>query len=221
MEIYDLRIVGTTITIVGNGKAITWNLPAGNDISNDRVDIGNNIQTIPFNQPQIFQDWELGRASISPNLNYIVGSAIGMITTDSRPEDPLEGYRLYIFEVPTGKYVGHTFTGGTEWWFSPNGSKVLEYKLDGHGGQSLTIIVNKSDESNTEEDSDETRPPWQSPHGHQVMDNGWIVSSSGKWLFLLPPHFQLDREYRIWGGQYLAFLWGVFPEILILEVLEK
>ena len=215
MEIYDLGIVGTTITVVGNGKIITWNLSAGNDISNDRVDIGNSIQTITFNQPQIFQDEDLHRASISPNLNHIVVSVISLGISDWYLEG-FHNYHLHIFEVPTGKYVGCSSTEGTKWWFNPDGSKVLEYSLFGH--LSITIIT-KGIESNTEEDSDETkRPPWQSPHGHQVMDNGWILSSSGKRLFLLPPHLQLNREDRIWGGQYLAFLRGVFPEVLILEV---
>ena len=210
MEIYDLRIVGTTITIAGNRKIVTWNLPAGDGISNDRVDIGNSIQTITFNQPQKF--YRLYKASISPNLKHIVVSVC---------DKPIVGYDLYIFEMPTGKFVGLDRIMGTRWWVTPGGSQVKE--LFDH--RVHTYSITKDDESDINKDFGLWEPtggcPWQSFHGHQVMDNGWIVSSTGKWLLWLPPHLQLDEEYRVWGGQHLAFLYNMFPEAFILEVLEK
>ena len=224
MEIYGLGIARNTIAIVGKGKVITWNLPAENHVLNDRANINDSIWTTPFD----FQTSEIMNALISPNLNYIAA----IVSCGGLPH-------LDIYEVSTGKHLGGS---GEElmcvWWFTPDGLGVLASSSSDRGGPChfwdpsrsgvRKWAITKDSESGmmkVKQSHQSGNPPggfpWQSSHGHQVMDNGWVLSPGGKQLLWLPPHLQLDKTNRVWSGYFLAFLHCTLPEVVILELPEE
>ena len=64
MKVYGVRIIGTNITAVGNGKGITWSLSTKEHIPDLRADITNSFQAIAFNE-------NCTAIYLSSNLHYI------------------------------------------------------------------------------------------------------------------------------------------------------
>jgi len=247
--IHGLRITEGTIIVVGDRKIITWSLPGSNVLS-PRVDTNDNVQTIPF-ASSIFSipiqthstPLTLGRissASISPDFNYVA-----VIAADTM----VSILRLVIFETTTGKYLAYGSTSLSQWgipWFTQDGSEVWYHDLRDGDGWMYNIagihglhrgsrergweVVKDSDSNITALSTiiapdyahhSSELPPWQSSHGHQVTDDGWILSTGGKRLLLLPHHWQSpEGVHRIWNGQFLAFLHRELREVVILELLE-
>ena len=204
MCVYGLKLTGSTIFVIGNGQIITWNLPIGNHTPNSRSNIDDSIQTIFFHYSG---RTSLRSASISPDFSYI---AIHV-----------NGLRLY--DMSTGKLLAGVVSHIHQPWFTSDGHEVWSLSLE-HGG--WTII--KDRKSNTtklkplgQSEVPSGGPPWQSPHGYQVTDHGWIHSPSGKPLLWLPHHWRSGQEDMVWGGQFLGFLHYELPEVVILELLEE
>jgi len=63
-----MRMIGSTIVVVGDGKVVTWNLPAGDHVPKTRGNMNNSIQTTKLKQSRSISSQY---ASISPDLNYI------------------------------------------------------------------------------------------------------------------------------------------------------
>ena len=210
MEIYGLGIAGSAITIVCGGNIITCNLPAEDHVLNGRENTNDSIQTTSFD----FQECEgVYSALVSPNSDYIA-------TIVGRNGDR----HLDIYEVSTGKYLAGGKTKGYKHWFTPDGLGVLAYGV----GTVVKWAIVRHHESGmawlvpSRLTGDPPGGfPWNSSHGHQVMDDGWILSSGGKQLFWLPPYWQLDIEDRMWSGCFLAFLHWELPEVVILELPEE
>ena len=70
-QIYGLGVTGNTIIIIGHWKIITWNLPMGDHILNNRAGIHDSVQTTEFNNRSLIFP-SMGRVLISPCLNYVV-----------------------------------------------------------------------------------------------------------------------------------------------------
>ena len=229
MGIYGLRITGSAIIVIGDGKVITWNLPIGDHVLSARVNVDDSIQITMFGYPtplkllwsSIFGHSAPPRllhmqyASISPSSDYmaVVGTIAG------------RGANLIIYSL-SGEHLADTpFSGVCHlMWFSPDGHEVWCYELEGYKGWRII----KDNESNTTklEDLDPARGPseghpWESSCGYQVTDDGWILNPSGKWLFWLPPHWRVQRGGMMWSGQFLSSLVVPGPEAIILEVLEE
>ena len=213
MRIYGLKIAGNSIIAIGNGKIVTWNLPEGSHILNTRVNINDSVQTRTFDCPFLSGGPFRTSASISPDLKYIaiVGQA----------ETPLEIYDTY-----SGKFLADALSVGDRSWFSPDGQEVWCYTF--FGAVEGWMIIKSDLLEQTELLPTQHQPegcPWKSSYGYEVTYDGWILSSSGKQLLWLPPHWQ-SRErcwetYRGWSGQFLALLDPDLPEIVILECLEE
>ena len=244
-SIYGLKISESVVVIVGDRKIITWNLPIGDQLLDPRVNINNSVQTTIFaDSTSPTSSWaysalpRLGRmysASISPDFNFTA-----FIVDDI----DVSILHLIIFDTATGKYLTRASGMFSKWgvpWFTQDGSEVWYHGIrDGDGWRSFGWshssrergwkVVKAGDSNITAPSSIATLkyihhlsglPPWQSPHGHQVTDDGWILSCGGKRLLLLPHHWQSSEGVlRTWGGQFLAFLHNELPEAVILELLE-
>ena len=53
------------------------------------------------------------------------------------------------------------------------------------------------------------------------MDDGWILSSSGKPVLWVPHHWRSDELARIWSGWFLALVHAGLSEAVIIELPEE
>ena len=212
MGVYGLRVIGDTIIVVGSEKIITWKLPIGSDVLSARANTNDSIQTTMFMHPGSHKWLLVHSASVSPNFNHIavMGEAVGRTCC------------LNIYEVSTGKHLISTLLHGLDrLWFTPDGHEIWSSLPEGW------VIIKDSESNITElECLDLARGPsggypWSSFLGNQVMDDGWILSSSRKQLLWLPHHWRVRESHRVWYGQFLAFLSYDLPDVVILEVLEE
>ena len=166
MVICGLGVTGSTAIVVGEGKIITWNLPAGHCFLDARASIHDSIRTITFDHPPpVFE--ELHTASISSDFNYLV------ITKD-------EGKGLEIYNTSTGRrVVGATTSFSSQPWFTQDGREVWY-----HSGGHKIIRGGGSDIIGLEPVGDDDGPSGgylsDSSHGHEVTDDGWILDSEKK-----------------------------------------
>ena len=208
MNILGLGVTGSTVIVVGEGKIITWNLPAGDCVPYARANIHDSVRTIVFNHPPP----PSGRAhfaSISPDFNYLV------ITRGAE-----EG--LDIYDMSTGKHlVGTAAKNVGQPWFTRDGREVwYDYNS---GGQKI-IRGGGSDIIELEPLGDGDGPSggylWESSHGHKVTDDGWILDSRKKRIMWLPHHWRAVESCWIWDGWFLALFDPGPPEPVIIELYE-
>ena len=233
MKICGLRVAGSTIVVIGDGQAITWNLPTEGCIPNARADIADSVQTITFDHPsydypppdhpssnfKLVKDFLglslTGSALISPDLHHmaVVGSS-GMWNS-----------KLYLYSLSTGQChasVSDIWLGMA--FFTPDGHEIWCDDFGMLKGWSI-VEDSKSNVTLLEHPILCVYPsgvaPWKSSHGYNVMGNGWILSSNGKRLLWLPPHWRTSKQYMRWSGQFLTLLHCELPEAVILELLKK
>jgi len=212
MRVYGLRVNGDTIIVVGSEKIITWKLPTGNGILNARANTSDSIQTTIFRHPLPPYLLQVHSTSISPNLNHIAvtGKVVGGTAG------------LSIYDMSTGKHLISNLIHGLDTpWFTPDGHEIWSSYPEGWA------IIKGSESTITKlKHLNLTQGPfggfpWQSSLGNQVMNNGWILNSSGKQLLWLPHHWRVRESHSVWDGQFLAFLSYDLPDVVILEVLEE
>ena len=210
MKICGLGATANTVVVVGEGKIITWNLPAGDCVLDARANIHDSVRTIVFDHPPPFLR-RLHSASISPDFNHLA------ITTRRN-----EG--LDIYDVSTGKHLVGTATGSVfHPWFTRDGREV---RCSGgvSGGQKI-IRSEGSDVIGLEPLPERSAEPsggylWESSHGHNVTDDGWILDSRMKRVMWLPHRWRVEVKYRIWDGRFLALFDRGLPEPIIVELYE-
>ena len=211
MAIYGLGISGSTIGVVGNEKVIIWNLPTGDCIPNVRVNVNDSVQTTMLNHPAPEKSLYACFASVSPDFSLVA------IT------EPAKGIHTFvnIYDMHTGGYLADCGSGfGSIPWFTQDGCEVWCY----HRG--WAIIRDSESNATKLECLDPVRGPsggwlWDSPHGFQVIDDGWIVSSSGKPLLWVPHHWRSNELARIWSGWFLALVHAGLSEAVIIELPEE
>jgi len=206
MRICGLGVTGSTVVVVGEGKIITWDLPAGDCVLDARVNIHDSVRTIVFNHPPPPPEW-LHSASISPNFNCLV-------ITRGRGEG------LEIYDMSTGKHlVGTTTEYVFEPWFTRDGREVWD-SSGTPGGQK--IIRGEGSDVIGLEPIKRFSPPsggylWESSHGHDVTDDGWILDPRKKRVMWLPHHLRVSTKYRIWSGRFFALFNPRLPEPIVIE----
>jgi len=208
MQIYCLKIVESSINVIGMDRIVTWNLPDRNCILNARVDINDSVQTTTFDCPSLPVSPFTPAVSISPDLSYIATVEL------------LE-FSLKIYEISTGECLGSVESAGDRLWFTPDGQEVWCNTDNGVKGWA---IVKSGLMGQMELQPIEHKPegyPWKSSSGYGVTYDGWVVGPSGKQLLWLPPHWQSKEIHRQWNGQFLALLHPDLPEIVILECPEE
>jgi len=208
MKICGLGVTADTAVVVGEGKIITWNLPAGDCVLDARVNIHDSVRTVVLDHPPPPPAW-LHSMPISPNFSHLV------ITRKFK-----EGGGLDIYDVSTGKYLVGTaireyvshpwFTrDGREVWHDCGGQKIIR------GGGSDVIglepVGNYDDPSGGD--------LCVSAHGHEITDS-WVLDSRKKRVMWLPHHWRVAYEHQIWDGRFLALFDPGLPEPVIIEVYE-
>jgi len=210
MEICGLGVTARTVIVVGEGKIITWNLPAGDCALDARANILDSVRTIVFDHPPP-SPGKLHSASISPDFNHLA------ITRRAK-----EG--LDIYDMSTGNHVvGTTYNGYmSDPWFTRDGREVWDSMVIPGGGK---IIRGEGTDIIGLERLHRGSVPsggylWESSHGHNITDDGWILDSRKKRVMWLPHHWRVYEEYQVWDGQFLALFDPSLPEPVIIELYE-
>jgi len=209
MKVCGLGVTESTVIVVGSGKIITWDLPAGDCVLDARADIHDSVRTIMFNHPPPFPG-RLHSASISPDFNHLV-----ITGEDARG--------LGIYDTSTGKHVVGTTTGIVRHpWFTRDGREVRHSMRFVCGGEKI-IRGEGSDDIGLEPLEKSNYPSggylWESSHGYDVTDDGWILDSRKKRVMWLPHHWRVF-EYRIWNERFVALFDPGLPEPVIIELYE-
>ena len=212
INICGIGITGSKIIVVGDGKIITWELPARDHLLNAQGCINNSAQITTF-EPSGYT-----HASVSPDLNYVA------VWNHSRD--------LSIYNMYTGEKIAAAISSKPLLGFTPSGDKVWCAKTDSQPSSGRWIVSvssyafvrhNMSNTMKLKLDMELCDPPpsdfpWDSSCGHQVTDEEWIISPSGKKLLWLPHQWQSNQLYRKWGGRFLALLDSGLPEAIIIDL---
>ena len=209
MGIIGLRVTWDTIVVVGEGKIVTWTLPAGDCIINARVNIDKSVQATTFDYLEPGYRSFVPYTSISPGFDCVAVVGCG-------PD------HLKIYDVSTGERLAGTATEGLMPWFTPDGREVwcMDDNMEG-----WTIVEDgESGVTKLEPLEPTTYPsggvPCRSSRGYQVTDDWWVVSPSGKRLLWLPHDWRSHETFRRWSGRFLGLLHRELPEAVILELDE-
>jgi WD40 repeat protein len=208
-EVCGLRITGDKVIVVGNGKIVTWDLPARGCIFNARRNINDSIQTTALKQLSPIHTLY---ASISPDLNYVAFGKIKIFLNN-----------LHVYTVHTGKhltgarsvgYIPGFSSSSCEVWCTTFGGTVDCWEILEKDGPSAIKLKQLREK---------TKPlsgfPWHPPCGYQVTNDGWILSPSGKFLLWLPHHLRQDKMIqRKWSRRFLAIWNENMPEPYILKL---
>ena len=204
-----IKMTEDKVIVVGDGKVVTWDLPARDCVSNIRRDINDSVQTTACRHSAPITQLH---ASISPDLKYVA-----FVNKRSSSED------LCIYNIHTGEKLAVAKSAGNKPGFTPSGHGVWTARGAGVVDQweiveqnGLNGIKLRKLEKGVESQSSF---PWLSPHGYQVLDDGWILCSNERRLVLLPHHWQQDfRIERKWSGKFLAVWNRNLSEPLILKL---
>ena len=216
MKILGMRITGSTIAVVGEGKVTTWNIPARDCGSDTRVNANDSVRTIMLDYSLQIPNVPVPCASISPDFNLIAVAGCTVEESDG----------MNIYDASTGEYLTGTTILGYMCvpWFTPDGCEVW---CKGDFSAKGWKIVEDSESGLTRLEPLESTggppggPPWRSSRGYVILDNGWVLNASGKRLLWLPHHWRPPDETDVaWGGQFLGLLHCGLPEAVILELDE-
>jgi WD40 repeat protein len=235
VEVHGLRVGRSVIVVVGEGKIITWDLPAGNldRAYNARANIDDSVRTTTFVQPPSSHFSRSYPISISLDLHRmaIMGEAGGMPT----------GFNLHLYDVSTGQRLAcvstdpnqHVYDGSAgrslasvsmRWrrtpWFALGGHEVWCI-ASGDKAEGWTIIEDSESDAIRLEGIGLTADPpggfpWK-PHGYVATDDGWVLSPSGKRILWLPRSRSSTTD-KTWNGRFLALLHPVLQEPVLLEL---
>ena len=216
MKVYGLRVGESTIVVVGEGRIITWNLPARDCVLDSRVNADDSIRATTFNHPPICIFTERPTISVSPSLRHI---AIVELEDDEASHS-----HLHLYDVPTGQCLASVpINLGSSPWFTLDGREVWCLTVLDRGDRWKIVEDSESSVTKLEYLGPTTHPPdgfpWNSSRGYRVtIDNQKILSPSGKLLLWLPPHLQSSKGQRMWAGRFLVSLHRGLPEPVILEL---
>ena len=213
-KVHGLGVNGSTVVVVGEGKIITWSLPEGNHGLDPRAN-SDNVRPTAFQHPPFPNVALRPTTSVSPDLRYIA-----IVEECGRMKSS-----LHLYDVPTGECLASVPMGSEPIpWFSADGRQVW---CVADGGETELWGIVEDGESNIVElrrlDSILHPPdgfPWRPSHKYNVTDGRWVLSSGGKRLLWLPPHWRSEGWDRMWGGRFLALLDHELPEPVIMELEE-
>jgi WD40 repeat protein len=206
VEVHGLRVgESVVVVVVGEGKIVTWDLPAGNCALNARASIEDSVRTTIFTQPPLGLFPQSFPIPISPDLRRMA-IVDRVVSTD--PIAP----NLRLYNVSTGQCLAYLSIGvGVMPWLvldkhklwrvihrhEAEGWSILEgSRSDAIMLEHIGVIVNR-----------------ESSYGYEVMDGGWVFSSNGKRL--------LQSNYLLcdwmWSGQFVVLLHHNLPGPILLE----
>jgi len=208
MNVYGLRVIGDTITVVGAGKVVTWDLPVGGQVPNAKMTLKDSTRTINLSDPP---PTKVVSAAISP-LSCPIALVVG---------DILGSYKVRIYNGSTGEQLSDSMVWSTKLWFTPGGRDLW---LADDRGERVTLRESEGwereeDEGRVDVEDPPEGYPWASSHGYRVTKDWWVLGPDGKRLLVLPPSWQSHMAaLRVWKGRFLVLLHGGLPEPVILEL---
>jgi len=217
MEVYGLGVTGSSMVAIGEGKIVTWDLPAGDHVPGLRANITDSVRTATFDIVRHSIHQPPPAISISPDLHHVAVVWNHFYPTRSY---------LHLYDMHTGQHL-QTVTRDLHSiyspWFTPDGREVWSVRYHGGPVDGWKIVEDsKSDITELEYLGSTTHqadgPPWQSSCGYQVTGGWWILGPSGKRLFWLPPQWRSYEWKRMWGRRFVVFLDYELPEAVILEL---
>jgi len=232
MKIYGLRVAGSTVVVVGEGKIVTWNLPPRDGALNTATNINNSIRTTTFDHSPFLGSPIQPSASISPDFNHIAVAGVILEQSevlniyDMTTGKCLAAARsdLSIPDKTSGEHLADNRSAGKVPWFTPGGHEVWSCSVFNFVEGWAIVKDSESDFLKMERIGLTRRLPegcpWMPRRGYEITDDGWMLDSNGKRLLWLPTHWRLKEMDRIWNGRFLAILHHGLPEAVILEVPE-
>ena len=245
MGVRSLGVTGSTVVVVGNERIVTWNVVGGKA----RADINDSVriatfglsQPSPFGQPRPRQGQPFSWMFVSPDLSRIVteGLSTGPHSAGIEIHDVSTGRCLAGIAIAIGTVVLKslsTFDGfevadtskdqcRMKLWFTPDGRGVWSL---GRDNRTHRWEILQDDESGTTKLQALGRTisqpgifPWESSHGYEVIDGGWILSPTQKRILWLPHEWRSSlRGSRTWSGRFLGLSHRSLPEVVILECIS-
>ncbi|KAF9644128.1 hypothetical protein BDM02DRAFT_3190897 [Thelephora ganbajun] len=215
MKVDAVGVARSSIVVVGEGKIVTWNLPAEDRVLNARANVDDSVLTTTFNHPPFPDSTAAPTTSVSPGLHHIA-----MMELRGARHN-----RMHIYDVPTGQCLASLETEFyTHPWFTLDGREVWCISFDGKAGGWKIIEDRESDITELEHLESSIHPssglPWESSCSYEVTKGGWVLSPSGKRLLWLPPSWWSHVRNRIWSGRLLALLSRTLSEPVILGLEE-
>ena len=204
-----LGITGSALIVVGQEKIVTWDLPCG-DYAFD-TSINDSIRTTTLHSNHLDTPT---CGLISPNF-----SCIAIMGGDFWIRS------LYIYDMSTGRCLSSNSLRARAPWvgFTWDGREVWGDGSDRDEGWKI-VEDSGSDPIRVERLDGIARPsgvfPWESRHGYEVTDDGWVLSATQKRLLWLPHRWRSKSECRAWSGRFLGLLQRELSDIVILEFPE-
>jgi len=201
MEVYGLRVIRDSIVIIGDCKAVAWNLPTGNCIPGSRAGPKDSTWTIDLSSQQDCGDVINTLASPGCDNNFITN-------------DPTNC--LYVSGASTGELLSDHLLVKRDVmsWFTQGGYNIWHTK-DKYPADTCRV-------SGPDQLGLQVHPlakyPQGSSHGYQVTDDWWVLGPDGKRLLMLPPPWASDLVHWMWNGQYLVLLHCGLSEPIILDL---
>ena len=212
-----LGMTDDTVVVVDGTEIVTWNIPAEKYIPNTKANINDSVQTTTLHPLSA----RIPYASLSPDLSCVIVVASWFSPgSDS----------LVLCDVSTGRKIMRVDTvmwleprltrGGFQLWDLRDGSSVEGWEIiqDGEPGPARS---GRRLKPLTPAECPSDVFPWRSLRGHQVTEDGWILSPAQKRLLWLPHDWRSHERDRIWKGQFLGLLHGGLSEVVILEFLDR
>ena len=203
MEIYGVRPIGNTVVVIGDERAIVWNLPGGTFLPGARMNVKHSARTIKFRKAD---DDPVFAASISLDLRYI---ALARLVPGK--------YILDVYCTSTGRNL-NVIQSASVLWFSPNGHDIWTAKDNDLSVYTITKNALERTKKSVDIEKGSWGCPWGLPHGYKGTADGWILGADGRRLLMLPPLWRSNVEWRVWSGKFLALLHSLLPEPVILEL---
>ena len=212
-RVHGLRVIETSIVVIGEEKVIAWNLPGENpDV---RMNVEDSTRIINFGNPDKRRgsEMEVVAASISRDFRYVALSFTTGLTS------PI----LDVYCTSTGQKVrNYPDVVASALWFGP-GEDHIYCATDGKAEVTAIKITQDilvyTDTAVLDNRNGSRGYPWESTCGYKVTDDRWIICRDGRRLLMLPPLWQSRSETsRVWNGKLLALLHSELSEPVILEL---
>ena len=205
-EVYGLRSIENTIVVIGDEKAIAWDLPGGEFPPDARMDVEGSTREMDFCG---LENGTVVAASISSDFRYIA------LIRDNIPGSQHNSLDVYC--ASTGRNLRKE-TRAFGLWFAPGESDIWCVADD--EAEVFTITEDALDHTKTVTNTEygSWGCPWGSSRGFKVAEEGWVLRRDGKRLLMLPPLWRSREADRVWNGKVLALLHGGLAEVVILEL---
>ena len=212
MNVYGVGVGESTVVVVGEGRIVSWNIP-GDRVLDPRANLNDNIRTTTFEHPLFPTFAPRPTTSVSPDLRRVA-----IVEVRGRTDS-----RLHLYDVHTGQCLASVpIEFETSPWFTTDANQILCVADSGEAESWRIVEESEPDGTELEQQESDGRPPdgfpWQPSREYDTAEGRWVLSSGGKRLLWLPPHWRSDGWNRMWSGRFLALLGEGLPEPVILEL---